>query len=143
MKGSKPVFCGDCGGFISSKETRAQSLDLKTSYCMDCWGKRHKNNIKDEAAPQAQAGKFEKIGISIGQLVDEKNKAYGDSFNKSSEFLRLLYPHGISPEHYSDMLGIIRVFDKLMRIATEKNAFGENPWKDIAGYGILKSDESN
>lgn len=85
------------------------------------------------------------IGKSIGKLVDEKNKAYGDSFNKSSDFLKLLYPNGVSPEQYADMLGIIRVFDKLMRIANSKNAFGEDPWKDIVGYGLLRSDidESN
>jgi hypothetical protein len=26
---------------------------------------------------------------------------------------------------------------KLFRIATKKDAFGESPFKDIAGYGIL------
>ncbi|WP_313894712.1 hypothetical protein [Psychrobacillus sp.] len=85
-------------------------------------------------------GKYEEIAIAIGRLVDEKNKAYGDAFNKSDEFLRLLYPGGIGPEQYADMLGLIRVFDKLMRIATDKDALGESPWNDIAGYGILRSE---
>lgn len=84
--------------------------------------------------------KYKKIGESIGKLVDEKNKAYGDSFNKSADFLKILYPNGVQPEHYSDMLGIIRVFDKMMRIATKKDALGENPWNDICGYSILKSE---
>ena len=35
------------------------------------------------------------------------------------------------------MLGITRVIDKLFRIANRKEAFGENPWEDIAGYGLL------
>lgn len=35
------------------------------------------------------------------------------------------------------MLAIVRVFDKMMRIATDKDAFGEDPWRDIAGYAIL------
>jgi hypothetical protein len=35
------------------------------------------------------------------------------------------------------MLAITRIVDKLFRIATKKDAFGENPFKDIAGYGIL------
>ena len=35
------------------------------------------------------------------------------------------------------MLAITRVVDKLFRIANKKDAFGENPWQDIAGYGIL------
>jgi hypothetical protein len=37
------------------------------------------------------------------------------------------------------MLAIIRVIDKLFRIATAKKALGESPWNDIAGYGILKA----
>ncbi|WP_339165402.1 hypothetical protein [Siminovitchia sp. FSL W7-1587] len=86
-------------------------------------------------------GKYENIGRSIGRLVDQKNKAYGDAFNKSSEFLKILYPDGVNPDQYDDMLAIVRVFDKLMRIATQKDAFGENPWEDVAGYGILKAED--
>jgi hypothetical protein len=48
-----------------------------------------------------------------------------------------LYPYGIKPEQYVDALGILRVIDKLFRIATKKDAFDESPWRDIAGYGIL------
>lgn len=88
-------------------------------------------------------GKYENTGRSIGRLVDEKNKAYGDAFNKSSEFLKILYPDGVRPEQYDDMLATVRVFDKLMRIAHQKNAFGENPWKDVAGYGILKAEDES
>lgn len=85
--------------------------------------------------------KYKSIGEAIGSLVDEKNRAYGDSFNKAGDFLKLLYPDGVPVEQYSDMLGIVRVFDKLMRIATAKDALGENPWRDIGGYAILKSEK--
>ena len=81
--------------------------------------------------------KFEKIGTDIGKLVDEKNTAYGSSFEKSEQILKVLYPEGIKPDQYKDMLAITRIVDKLFRIATKKDAFGENPFKDIAGYGIL------
>lgn len=80
---------------------------------------------------------FKAIGAEIGALVQEKNAAYGDSFAKSGDFLRLLYPDGIRPEQYGDALLIVRVFDKLMRVATRKDAFGESPWRDCAGYSIL------
>ncbi|MED3574519.1 hypothetical protein [Cytobacillus praedii] len=95
-------------------------------------------NINYENVPRST--KYEEIANKIGQLVDEKNQAYGDAFNKSDEFLKLLYPNGVNPEQYSDMLAIVRIFDKLMRIATNKGAFEENPWRDIAGYGVLKSE---
>jgi hypothetical protein len=80
---------------------------------------------------------YEEIGEKLGQLVAEKNAAYGSAFDKSGEILRVLYPNGIRPDQYTDALGTIRVIDKLFRIATAKDAFGESPWQDIAGYGIL------
>jgi len=84
-----------------------------------------------------EPGKYERLGTEIGRLVDEKNRAYGDAFNKSSDFLKILYPDGVKPEQYGDMLAVVRVFDKLMRIANQKEAFGENPWRDICGYSLL------
>lgn len=81
--------------------------------------------------------KYKTLANKIGELVDEKNKAYGDSFNQTGDFLKLLYPSGISPEKYSDMLCIVRIFDKLKRIATAKDAFGESPYQDIVGYALL------
>lgn len=81
--------------------------------------------------------RFEKIGTEIGKLVEEKNLAYGSAFLKSEKILKILYPDGIKPEQYKDMLAMTRIIDKLFRIATQKDAFGENPFKDIAGYGIL------
>lgn len=80
---------------------------------------------------------YSKIGSAIGELVAEKNAAYGDSFGRSGRVLRELYPNGISPENYNDLLTIARILDKLFRIASRKDAFGENPYKDIAGYAIL------
>jgi hypothetical protein len=73
----------------------------------------------------------------IGRLVTDKNIAYGDSFSKSGDILKAFYPDGIKPEQYDDMLAVVRVVDKLFRIATRKNAFGESPWMDVTGYGIL------
>lgn len=80
---------------------------------------------------------FLEIGTSIGSLVEEKNKAYGSSFEKSSEIIKILYPNGVQPDQYTDLLAITRLIDKLFRIASNKDAFGESPWQDIAGYAIL------
>lgn len=81
--------------------------------------------------------KFEETGRIIGRLVDEKNSAYGDSFGRSGEILRVLFPDGVQPEQYDDFLAVTRVIDKLFRIATDRDALGESPWQDIAGYGLL------
>jgi len=81
--------------------------------------------------------KYEELGKQIGALVDEKNKAYGDSFGQVGKFLEILYPNGIPVSAYTDALCIVRIFDKLKRIATNKDAFGESPYRDIAGYALL------
>ncbi len=89
--------------------------------------------------------RIETIAAQMATLVKEKNAAYGNSFVDAGEFLKLMYPAGMKPSDYRDALLIVRVFDKLKRIATRKDAFGESPWRDIIGYGLLaaaKDDEA-
>jgi|GEM_PF-1366844 len=80
---------------------------------------------------------YEEIGASIGRLIQEKQAAYGDSFNRSNEILRVLYPEGVTPDKYRDFLAVTRVIDKLFRIATDRDALGESPWRDVMGYALL------
>ena len=80
---------------------------------------------------------YEQIGKEIGALVDKKNASYGSSFDNAGEILKILYPESIGVEQYTDVLAIIRIIDKLFRIANDKTAFNEEPWKDIAGYGLV------
>jgi hypothetical protein len=82
-------------------------------------------------------GKYADLAEKIGKLVDDKNAAYGSSFDQAGDFLKLLYPNGIPVDSYTDMLCVVRIFDKLKRIATRKDAFGESPYGDIVGYGLL------
>lgn len=83
------------------------------------------------------AGEYEALGTEIGQLVEMKQAAYGDSFGKAGQVLRILYPNGIAPEQLDDALAVVRIVDKLFRIATARDALGESPWRDVAGYGLL------
>ena len=73
----------------------------------------------------------------IGKLIAEKQQAYGGSFGKSGAIVRVLYPDGIPLDKLDDALTVIRIIDKLFRIATDRDALGESPWRDIAGYAIL------
>ena len=77
------------------------------------------------------------IAAEIAKLVTEKNEKYGNSFAKTGQFMTLLYPDGIRLEQYTEVLGIVRIWDKMNRIATSKDAFGESPWKDICGYALI------
>lgn len=77
------------------------------------------------------------IASDLGDLVTKKQEAYGDSFGKSGRIMRELYPNGIAADQMDDALTLVRMIDKMFRIATKKDAFGENPFEDIAGYAIL------
>ncbi|MBW2675346.1 MAG: hypothetical protein JRD89_18365 [Deltaproteobacteria bacterium] len=98
-----------------------------------------KGEINDLVVKQTCRSEYEDVGASIGVTVAAKQKAYGDSFGKAGGLLRILYPDGISPKQYDDALAVTRIIDKLFRIATDKDALGESPYHDIAGYGILGS----
>ena len=81
---------------------------------------------------------WESIGSAVGLLVERKQEAYGDSFSKSGEVMRILWPNGIPPERMGEALAMVRVIDKLFRIATHaSDPMGEDPWQDVAGYAVL------
>lgn len=80
---------------------------------------------------------YHALASNVASLVIEKQVAYGDSFSKSGDVLRILYPDGIPPEKLDDALVIVRVIDKLFRLAVDNDPTGESPWQDIVGYGLL------
>ena len=83
---------------------------------------------------------YEQRGQEIGKLVDEKHAAYG-GIERVHAAMRVFYPEGIPVDKLSDALLIVRILDKVNRISGgDKAAFGENPFKDIAGYGLLGVD---
>jgi hypothetical protein len=81
---------------------------------------------------------YVRLGKAVGELITEKQHAYGDSFHKSGEVLKILYPKGVKTEDYTDLLAITRVLDKLFRIATDPTYGSESPWRDICGYAMLR-----
>lgn len=80
---------------------------------------------------------FKNAAQTIAELVHKKQEAYGDSFGQSGEIMKVLFPQGIPVNKYQDALTIVRIIDKLFRIANQKEAFSESPYFDIAGYGLL------
>jgi len=83
---------------------------------------------------------FDKVAREIAETVKLKQESYGDSFSKSQVVVRELYPDGVPVEAYGDFLTIIRIIDKLFRIATAKgkeDLMNENPFVDIMGYSLL------
>ena len=80
---------------------------------------------------------FSQLGDAVGDLVHDKQRAYGDSFGRSGECLRQMFPEGINTDQYDDLLTIARILDKLFRLANDPSAFDENPYRDIVGYALL------
>lgn len=86
-------------------------------------------------------GKFKKVGSEIGDLVERKQVEYGDSAGRAGKILAILYPDGVRVDQYDDALLVVRILDKLSRIAQRradgKDLGGESPFADVAGYGVL------
>ena len=80
---------------------------------------------------------FKDLALELAELLEVKGRAYGTSFDDSGQILKILFPNGVLPDHYADLLAVARIIDKLFRIATNKTALNEEPYKDIAGYGLL------
>jgi hypothetical protein len=94
---------------------------------------------KVEPAPLSKfEHKLTDLGRDLVELIIRKHRAYGGSFNVSPAIVALLYPNGIKVEQYDDLLYIVRVIDKIKRIAERNDPFGENPAQDIGGYSLLK-----
>lgn len=92
-------------------------------------------------------GKFKVLGTSVGELVDSKQKQYGNSVGRSGEILKALFPNGVQIHQYDDMLLIVRMLDKMSRLAQRgadgKDLGGESPFRDLAGYSLLGLDKDN
>lgn len=73
----------------------------------------------------------------VAQEVSEKNIKYGDSFYLCPRFLLWLYPSGISADKLVNAIFIIRILDKISRLAVSAEGDEEDPLKDILGYSML------
>ena len=82
---------------------------------------------------------YEEIALKAANLVAAKNDAYGDSLSKMAQILELLYGETIPKEKYEELHYIVRILDKVSRVASgNKDAFEENPFEDIMGYALNK-----
>jgi len=124
----------DCDDFAWDAETKKE---LK---------KQETENIKQKVIEDiresaknilGEENKYLSKALKTANLVQNKQKAYGDSFSNSGDILRKLFPNGIALDKYDDLLAITRIIDKLFRIANQKDAFGESPYDDILGYALL------
>ena len=89
---------------------------------------------------------YPELGRVVGELVTSKQQQYGDSFTRAGEIMQILYPAGVAPRALPQARTVVRVLDKLGRIATAAggpDAGGETPWRDICGYALLELGRQN
>ena len=87
---------------------------------------------------------LESISCDVVSIVKEKNKEYGSAFQKVSEILTILFPNGIPTNKYHDVAILIRVLDKVCRIASANDKdVKKDAWLDLTGYGLLRLSEGD
>ena len=90
---------------------------------------------------QTHQNKYFPIAMELSALLDKKQQSYGDAFGSMEQIFKILYPEGIKEYQYADVLTLVRMLDKVFRIANttegESDLMGEEPYKDIAGYALL------
>ena len=74
---------------------------------------------------------FREILNDMADLLEKKDRAYGGANTRTARIMEVLYPNGIQPEEYVQVLAITRIVDKLCRQSVTDDP--EN-WKDILGY---------
>ena len=120
--------CNDCGEVVSGPHSSSWT---------DTEGGTRVVTLIERCIPTLDRKiEIQNLAHRIGAITADKNVAYGSSFEQTQPFLSVLYPNGIAPGQFGNALLFARIFDKMARIVTDQDAFGENPWEDIAGYGL-------
>lgn len=96
---------------------------------------------------------YSQIGTEIGELVEQKQKAYGDSITKAFDLVKVFIrdyrnedgTYTIPESLLKHLLLQVRIIDKQNRIFSnpDQDLMGESPYSDIAGYSIIGTKESN
>ena len=81
---------------------------------------------------------YHDLAREIADLLEVKQAMYGNSVGTAPKILALLYPDGVRVDQYADMLTVVRMLDKLKRVATGQADDPEDPWLDLCGYPLLR-----
>jgi len=100
-----------------------------------------------EVKVEEKQGYFSELGQQVGELVDQKQLAYGDSVSKTYKLMQIFleqYDNGdntytIPKSLLKHILLQVRKIDKANRIFSNPDGdlMGENPYQDDVGYSLL------
>jgi hypothetical protein len=101
----------------------------------------------EEDEQTEEKGYFESLGWEVGKLVDQKQKAYGDSVTKCYQIMKVLMQdysnndgtYTIPESLIPIMLLEVRKIDKTNRRFSNPDGdlMSENPYQDDVGYSLL------
>jgi len=96
------------------------------------------DNMRRNGMTEKRKKDFHALAAGLATMLEEKRQAYGQNMEIVPKVMELLYPNGVRPEHYPTMLLLVRILDKISRLASGGGrwALGEDAWKDIAGYAL-------
>lgn len=80
---------------------------------------------------------FIERGQKIGATVEAKSKQYAGTTEVAAGMMLCLFPEGIPTEKMGSALLLVRICDKMGRIAQGDGTGDEDAWGDIAGYGLI------
>ena len=99
-----------------------------------------------------KSGFYEQKGKKIGQLVDKKQEAYGNSVESSVEIIKVFMKkyknhdgtYTIPGSLIPHLLYQVRIIDKQSRIFNNPDGdlMEENTYQDITGYGMLGGEKA-
>ena len=127
-EGHSFTLCQDC------MVTEITDCPMQKELLKDCKDRKSSKIVSKKS--MGYDSKYEQAALMVAKLVARKQIQYGNSFGNSDKIFKVLYPNGVSPEQMKDFLVIVRIVDKLFRIARGDQG-EESAWADINGYSLL------
>jgi hypothetical protein len=78
--------------------------------------------------------RFKEKALEVAEMLERKSEEYDAPYDSDNEFLKIMYPDGVPPNQYSNMVLCLRLYDTLKKLTKT----GDTKYIEyIAGYGIL------
>ncbi len=137
-------------GIVVQVDLKHRQVELEFEYGMGVKGFDKVELVEEDVKGMETIdveGYFQKLGNKVGELVDLKQQAYGDSVSKTYKLMQIFleqYDNGdntytIPKSLLKHILLQVRKIDKANRIFSNPDGdlMGENPYQDDVGYSLL------
>lgn len=78
---------------------------------------------------------FENVAKQIVDSVKAAERETGNCFTKSTEVIRILFPAGIPPGKEQEVASMLRIIDKMFRIANNPGSTATE-WQVLSAYAL-------